>query len=134
MNTRRVKAHLFVAAVFLLGAAAGGGASYAYVERRHAALLRDDGGRGFEDRRIRGLARKLDLDDAQETQVRAILDQDRAQVRDLSRDMFEHCGQPLRDHKAKVDADIRAVLRPDQQARYDQLVDERREHTWMGRR
>ncbi len=40
--------------------------------------------------------------------------------------MMERCGQPLRDHKRDVEAQIRAELRPDQQTKYDKLTEERK--------
>jgi len=127
-----VRGYLVLAFVFVLGAAAGGGGAFAWHEQRQAAMFRDRGGPDFEGHRLHGLARRLDLDAAQQDKIRAILTDDRDESRALGRDMFDRCGQPLRDHKAKVDAAIRAVLRPDQQARYDALVEERREHMWLG--
>ncbi len=131
--TSKTKGYLVLAVVFVLGAAAGGGAMFAYSDQRHAALLREDG-KEFESRRLHALSRKLDLDADQESRIRTILQTDRDDSRQLSRAMLQRCGQPLRDHKTKVDADIRAVLRPDQQARYDKLVAERRERVWLGPR
>ena len=131
MVSRRLYGYLVLAAAFAVGGACGGGAAFAYVARKHAALLRDDA-RGPEARRLRILARKLDLDGEQEQRIRGILARDRDALRDLGRDMLERCGGPLRDQKAQVDSDIRAVLRPDQQRRYDELLDERRERMWLG--
>ncbi|SRR6266540_709618 len=131
MVKNRLTVYLVLAGVFALGAASGGAAGFAYVHQKHATLLRQDG-HGFENRRLRGLTRKLDLDEAQQQSVGAILDNDREEVRNLSREMFDRCGQSLRDHKANIDAQIRAVLRPEQQQTYDRLIEERREHMWLG--
>jgi len=38
------------------------------------------------------------------------------------RSIMDRCGGPLRAQKAQMDSEIRALLRPDQQARYDQLL------------
>ncbi|CAN5741799.1 hypothetical protein BH09MYX1_BH09MYX1_31900 [soil metagenome] len=126
----RWKGYAALAFVFVLGAAAGGGAVYSLAQKRHAAMLRDEG--AFEGRRVNALSRKLDLDPDQKTKVSAILAKDREDSKVLGKDMVEKCGQPLRDHKADVDAQIRAVLRADQQTRFDQLVDERKGHAWVG--
>jgi Spy/CpxP family protein refolding chaperone len=131
MVSRRAYGYLILAAAFAVGVACGGGAAFAYVAQKHAAILHDDG-RGPDGRRLRILTRTLDLDTEQEQRIRAILIKDRDTVRDLGRHMFERCGEPLRDQKARVDADIRGVLRPDQQRRYDELLDERRERLWIG--
>jgi hypothetical protein len=53
-------------------------------------------------------------------------------MRDLGRQLFERCGDPLRDQKVRVEAAIRGVLDPEQQRRYDELLEERREHLWIG--
>ncbi|HMJ56490.1 MAG TPA: hypothetical protein VK540_30695 [Polyangiaceae bacterium] len=131
MVSRRVYGYVVLAAAFAVGVACGGGAAFAYIAQKHAAILRDDG-RGPESRRLRILTRKLDLDTDQEQRIRAILTKDRDDVRDLGRQMFERCGEPLRDQKARVDTAIRSVLRPEQQRRYDELLDERRERLWIG--
>ena len=131
MVSRRLYAYLVVAAAFLVGAICGGGAAFAYVSERHAAILREDA-RGPETRRLRILSRKLDLDADQEQRIRDILTKERETMRDLGRDMMERCGAPLREHKSHVDAEIRAVLRPDQQRRYDELREKRRERMWLG--
>jgi Spy/CpxP family protein refolding chaperone len=88
--------------------------------------LREDG-RVNEVRRLRVLTRKLDLDADQEQRIRSILAKDRETMRGLGRDMFERCGEPLREQKARVESDIRSVLRPEQQRRYDDLLEDRRE-------
>jgi Spy/CpxP family protein refolding chaperone len=131
MVSRRAYGYLLLAAAFAVGVACGGGAAFAYVAQKHAAILRDDG-RGPETRRLRILTRKLDLDAEQEQRVRAILMNDRDTMRDLGRSMFERCGEPLREQKARVEAAIRGVLRPEQQRRYDELFDERHERLWIG--
>jgi Spy/CpxP family protein refolding chaperone len=129
MVSRRVLGYLLLAAAFAVGAACGGGAAFAYVAKRHTTMLHE--GRGPESRRMRALSRRLELDTDQEQRIRAILAKDRDTMRDLGRAMFESCGGPIRDQKARVDAAIREVLRPEQQKRYDELLD-RREQFWLG--
>lgn len=123
----RAKGFALLGVVFLLGAAAGGGGVFAMVERQHAAIARGDAG-ALENKRLKSLTKKLDLDDAQRAQIQAVLTRDKDDSKALSREMMERCGQPLRDHKKEVDAEIRAVLRPEQQAKFDAMVDERKRH------
>lgn len=122
----KLKVYGIFAIVFTLGIAAGGGTALAYAHHRHVSQIEND--RIFESRRLRGLSRKLKLDSEQEDRIADILADDQQESRKIGRDVIERCGQPLRDHKAAVDAQIRAVLRPDQQQRFDKLVEERRGH------
>jgi Spy/CpxP family protein refolding chaperone len=133
MVSRKLYGYLILVAAFAVGVACGGGAAFAYVAQKHAAMLRDDA-RGPETRRVRILVRKLDLDADQEQRIRTILTKNRDTARELGKEMLERCGGALREQKARVDADIRAVLRPDQQRRYDELLEERRERMWLGPR
>lgn len=105
MVKTRTKGYVVLVVVFLLGAASGGGASVAFMQRRHAAMLRD-AGNGRETRRLTVLSRKLDLDADQEARI----------------------GTILHEHRGQVDTEIRAVLRPDQQTRFDKLVEQRKDH------
>jgi len=124
MMNSKLKVYGIFAVVFALGIAAGGGSALAYAREHHAAQIESD--RVFESRKLRGLSRKLKLDSEQEDRIADILASDREESRRIGHDVIERCGQPLRDHKAAVDAQIRAVLRPDQQQRFDKLVEERR--------
>lgn len=116
--------------VFLLGALTGGAGGFALAHRRHASMLREERREGY---RLRALTRTLDLDADQQQKVGAILAKDRDEARALGREVMERCGQPLRDHKARVEGEIRSVLRPEQQRRFDALVEERREHLVLPR-
>jgi hypothetical protein len=103
MVKTRTKGYLVLVAVFLLGAATGGGASFALTQKRHAAILRNAG--GPREPRLTVLKRKLDLDADQEARVGVI----------------------LHEHRGQVDTEIRAVLRPDQQTRFDKLIEQRKD-------
>ncbi|MEO8918006.1 MAG: hypothetical protein ABI488_11305 [Polyangiaceae bacterium] len=124
MNRTKLKGYGAFALVFLLGVLAGGAGSRALLQRRYARLFKDPSAI-FERRRLGALARRLDLDDAQEDRVRDIMNKYAAQRRSTTRDIMDHYGAPLRVQKAQLDAEIRAVLRPDQQARYDALLKDR---------
>ncbi len=94
---------LIVINVFVLGAIAGGAGVFAWSTQQHTAMVREG---AVDTHRARVLGRKLDLDDTQESRVAAI----------------------LTDHKGRADDEIRYVLRPDQQRRFDHMVSERPRH------
>jgi hypothetical protein len=121
MDRARLKGFGALLLVFVLGLLIGGAGSRALLQRRYARLFRDRFS-VFEHRRLGALAHRLDLDDAQEEKVRAIMAKYGHERRELARAMLERCGEPLRAQKAQMDGEIRAVLRPDQQSRYDALI------------
>jgi hypothetical protein len=121
MDRAKLKGYGALVLVFVLGVLAGGAGSRAMLQRRYARLFRDRYSL-FEQRRFGALAHRLELDDAQEEKVRAVMAKYAGQRRALERDMMDRCGEPLRAQKAQLDAEIRALLRPDQQSRYDSLL------------
>jgi hypothetical protein len=121
MDRAKLKGYGALLLVFVLGLLIGGAGSRAMLQRRYAHLFRDRFS-VFEHRRLGALAHRLDLDDTQEDKVRAILAKYGQERRALTRAMMDRCGDPLRAQKAQMDAEIRALLRPDQQSRYDALV------------
>jgi len=121
MDRGKLKAFGALVLVFVLGVIAGGAGSRAMLQRRYARLFRDRF-EVFEHRRLGALSRRLDLSDAQEDQVRTIMNKYGEQRRKLTRDIMERCGEPLRAQKTLMDAEIRGALRPDQQTRYDKLI------------
>lgn len=120
MVTRRTKAYLAFALVFVLGGGVGSALTFGVVHQRHAKILRDDSF-GMSHRRLQFLARRLDLDREQESKIREIFKREGETGWRLGEQMFEQCGEPIRAHRAKVDEEIRSVLRPEQKVRYDEL-------------
>ena len=121
MSAQRAKVYAVLAGVFLLGGVAGAGAAYAYAENRYAELVEADPDEVPEPRRMRAFARELDLTPEQQGKIREIMRGHRGERRQLAKKMFNECGDPLREHKANIDAEIRAVLTPKQQLRFDEL-------------
>ncbi|HEY3669123.1 MAG TPA: hypothetical protein VGL19_24160 [Polyangiaceae bacterium] len=121
MDRTKLKGYGAFALVFVLGMLIGGAGSRAMLQRRYARLFRDRFA-VFEHRRLGALSRRLSLDDAQEEKVRGILSKYGQQRRELTRDIIDRCGAPLRAQKAQMDSEIRLQLRPEQQSRYDLLV------------
>ena len=111
-------------AVFLLGGVAGGGVTYAMTQSAQAASTR--AGNGLSRHRLKALQRRLDLDRDQHERVAAILEEDDRDARAISRDIVARCGEPLRAHEAKVDDEIRDVLRPEQKRRFERIVEQRK--------
>ena len=104
---RRGRAAALLLAVFLLGAGAGAAGLSLYQRALQHDRGQDRGGReGRRARALERLTRDLDLDPAQRAQVETILDRQRERMR------------PLFDASRQ---EIRAVLRPDQQARFDAM-------------
>ena len=121
MDRGRLKGYGALLLVFVLGLLIGGAGSRAMLQRRYARLFRDRFS-VFEHRRLGALSHRVGLDDAQEDKVRTIMAKYGQERRELTRAMMDRCGDPLRAQKAQMDAEIRALLRPDQQSRYDALV------------
>ena len=121
MDRAKLKGYGALLLVFVLGMLLGGAGSRAMLQRRYARLFRDRFS-VFEHRRLGALSHRLGLDDTQEDKVRGIMAKYGQERRELTRAMLDRCGDPLRAQKAQMDAEIRALLRPDQQSRYDALV------------
>jgi len=127
MDRAKLKGYGALLVVFLLGIVLGGAGSRAMLQRRYRSTLRDRD-RMTENRRVGALAHRLKLDDDQEARVREILGQYGKKRRELTREIMERCGAPLHEQKSQMDSEIRALLRPDQQARYDQLLKDSERH------
>ena len=131
MVSARAKGIAALVAVFALGATAGGGGAYAWLRRDDVTSADDD--RGLRSpRRLRALERALDLTSAQRERVRAILDESAGERRQLAQAMFERCGDGLRMHHDAVSAQIRALLTPAQQARFDVISTQQRDRFPFG--
>jgi Spy/CpxP family protein refolding chaperone len=106
--------------VFVLGAASGAGATFAYTRHEVAEFATQSGSR-MQGARLRGLVHALDLTDEQRDKIKAILEKHHGERRASMNEVMEKCGDPIRKQKAALDADIRAMLNPDQQKRFDTL-------------
>ena len=116
----RLKLWLAILAVFLLGCATGALLDSAYRLRSEGARAESRGRRGRGDM-FEKMRRDLDLDERQAAEVRRILEETRNEYRALrteARPRFDAIRQSAR-------ARIRALLTPDQQARFDARVAEK---------
>lgn len=132
MVNARVTGAVVLAAVFALGAVAGGGGAYAWLRRDEAAGFVGDRPGVRDPRRLRALERELDLTPAQRERVRAVLDRSGEQRRVLAQQMFERCGADVQAQRDAVSAEIRALLTPEQQPRFDALTARQRERFPFG--
>ena len=115
------RAYLILGLVFVLGAATGAGAMYA-TSRRGPRHLDRTPGRGYIERRLGELNEAIALTPEQQTQVSAIFERQREPRVKLLREIMDRCGDPLRQMGATTDAEIRALLTPDQQPKFDNLL------------
>lgn len=121
----KLKIYGIVLGIFVLGAGAGGAAGYAVASKQLAEVLRDDRPGLGDARRFAAIARELDLTRDQRKQVRDIMERHRDENRQLMRAVAEKCGGDLQSLRERVDAEIRAVLTPDQQKRFQELTEKR---------
>ncbi len=123
----RLRGYLILVTVFALGAVAGGGSTFSFLQRRSAASaarLVDD---RVDERRLEILTTQLSLDPAQRERIAHVLNDAKREARVIAREMDGKCGHPLLDHRAKVDDRIRAELGGGQQTKFDELLARRRE-------
>jgi periplasmic protein CpxP/Spy len=118
-----------VVGIFVLGAGAGGAAGYAMASKRLAEALGDDRpALGDARRAVAVMSRELDLSREQRQKVRDIMERHRGENRELMRAMVDKCGGDLQALRQRVDGEIRGVLAPEQQKRFQELVDKRGKH------
>ena len=124
MVVGQLRGYLILLTVFVLGAVVGGAGVFTVLEHRSTARLVHD---VVDERRLELLTGQLVLDQPQRARVAGILNEANHEARTIARETDAKCGHPLLDHRAKVDDRIRAELRPDQQAKFDELLAKRRE-------
>lgn len=102
------KARLVILTAFILGVLTGAGAMNLITARYTAATVRQT--------MLDELSHEVQLDDAQRAQAEAIFKKTRQETQEILKPV-----QPqLLEARARTRAQIRAILRPDQQARYDE--------------
>jgi len=125
VTTSRLKAYAALAGMFVLGGVSSAAAYRAFERREHAEFFSADRAT-FEARRVEALGHELELDAEQLAQVREIFQKHADERRRLLREELESCGGPMNQHRERVDAEIRALLAPEQRARFETLRTERR--------
>ncbi len=126
---KRWKAILGVLLVFLIGMLSGALLAQRYHQGRMERFLSGRPG-AAADIIVRRLSRSLDLDGAQQEQVRAIVTDTHRRMEDIRRPVQPRLDEALERGRAR----IREILRPDQQARFDRMTAEWKTRRGMGRR
>jgi Spy/CpxP family protein refolding chaperone len=118
---KRWKSILGVLLVFLLGALAGAAVVHR-VDRQGAEGILSGRGGATADLIVRRLSRSLDLDPAQRDQARAIVTETRREIIEIRKPVQAQVEATIERSRARV----RAILRPDQQEKFDRIRSERR--------
>ena len=115
------KAVAGIVLVFFLGVLAGGVGVYRFHRHRMDRFFRGEPGAmsGFL---VHRLSRDLDLDASQRERVESVSRRTQEEMREVRRQLRPRVEEILE----KGRTEIRAGLRPDQQARFDEIVAERR--------
>jgi hypothetical protein len=118
---KRWKSILGVLLVFLLGALAGAAVVHRVDRYRIEAVLSGRGG-ATVDLIVRRLSRSLDLDPAQRDQVRTIVTETHRDIVEIRKPVQTQIEAAIERSSTRV----RAILRPDQQEKFDRIQAERR--------
>jgi Spy/CpxP family protein refolding chaperone len=118
---KRWKSILGVLLVFLLGALAGAAVVHRVDRQGVEGVLSGRGG-ATVDLIVRRLSRSLDLDPAQRDQVRAIVTETRREIVEIRKPVQAQVEATIERSRARV----RAILRPDQQEKFDRIRAEHR--------
>lgn len=120
--TPGLKSGLLLTSLFLLGGVAGGGVGYALAQRQVAALIEEPRPELMRERRLRGLARELDLSPEQRGAIGKLMRDHHAAQAAAREAMLEQCGQAWVEQRARVHAEIEALLTPQQRQRFNSLL------------
>ena len=125
MIGQRPRGYAIVLGTFVLGGLCGAGVGYSVSQRELGALLSEDRSEARDLRRLEAFTRELDLSADQREQVRRIVERRRPERDRQMRRMFDECGQAMLRDKNAMDAEIRALLTPAQQPRFDAMRERR---------
>lgn len=125
-RTSQTKARLIVLTIFVIGFAAGALSMNLY-ERFSSQGPDKDGSRHGSNYVLTKMDRNLDLSDEQEKEVGAILEEAKQQYNEIKKDM-----QPrIKEYEPRLESvrlqsrdRIRAVLKPDQLPKFEEMVQE----------
>ncbi len=107
--------------VFLLGALAGTLVTHTLSQRKVERIIRGET-RSAGEFIVRRLSHKLDLDGAQQEQLKAIIEATHAEINALRKQYRPQIEEILTHSQDKV----RAILRPDQREKYEKIISEHR--------
>lgn len=118
----KLKTILVISAVFALGAVSGGAGTYTAVQKDLEHKFKGPPGKSRHKFRMESMSRRLDLTPDQRSQIEAIFAK-RHEEMDAAR---EKCAPQMKELREKTDAEIRTLLRPNQQQKFDAYLEERK--------
>jgi hypothetical protein len=120
VSAPRVKAYLALAAAFVLGGICSAAGYHVLVQRDYARLFGGDR-EAFEARRIEAMTRELDLSREQNVGIKQIFRRHAVERQRLMQAAMSQCGAPMAKHRERIDAEVRALLRPEQRPRFEAM-------------
>lgn len=118
---KKWKAAVSIMILFLLGAAAGALVTHKIDQERIENILNGEQ-KTTREFIVQRLNRELDLDATQLEQLRAIVRETHTEVKNVRRQIRPQIEEILSHSQDKV----RAILRPDQRVKFEQIIAERR--------
>lgn len=117
----RTKAVIAVILVFILGSLCGGLVTHIVYQQRMDAFI--GGGRGArEEQIVKRLVSRLDLDNGQAEQVRAIVHETHGAIGELRRKNRPQVETLIAESQRRIGA----LLKPEQKAEFEKLIEERK--------
>ncbi len=118
---KKLRAIAGILIVFLLGAAAGALVSHEICRKKVEGIFTGEP-RSAREFILRRMTRELDLDAAQQEQLRAIVQETHAELRKLRKQFRPQTEAILAGSQERV----RAILRPEQREKYEKILAERK--------
>jgi Spy/CpxP family protein refolding chaperone len=120
---KNVKAIAGILLVFVLGAVSGSLITHMVLQARFEAFMH--GGPGVrEEQIVKRLSRELSLDSGQQEQIRGIVHETHAAIREMRGQMRPRVEALLDQGQTRISA----VLRPEQRDKFTKLMAERKSH------
>jgi periplasmic protein CpxP/Spy len=120
---KNIKAIIGILLVFLLGAVSGAAVTHMIDRARHEAFIKG-GPEAREESIVNRLTRKLDLDRQQQEQVRIIIHENHAAIQELRKQTRPQIESLLEQGQKRINA----ILRPEQQEKFQRIIEERKKH------
>jgi hypothetical protein len=114
---KNIKSVLFILLIFILGAAGGGLATHIVYKSRMETFLRGDR-KAHEEILLNRLSRKLDLDDRQREQARAIVEKTHEEMDNIRKQYRPQMEAVL--EKSRLE--MRQILRPEQLEKFEKFI------------
>jgi hypothetical protein len=116
---KKWKAIISIIVVFLLGSLAGALVTHEIYQYRIESFIRGEPKRELI---VRRLSQELNLDTAQSAQLRVIVEETYAKIKNVRKQIIPQIEEILGGSQNRV----RAILRPDQLEKYEKIIAERK--------